>query len=129
MDIQGQLRRNKTNNRKRQLHQLRPANLFAAVTSSSCHLPPHPPFHYFPFSTPPTAPCEPPEMASPLHPLGILANSLVASYSGGKGTNIASHSSEKEQAPPLSLSHHYEPASTTMKPTPLAPSTDNRHET
>ncbi|KAG5610979.1 hypothetical protein H5410_022260 [Solanum commersonii] len=67
-------------------------------------------------------------MASPLHPLGVPANSLAASYSGGKRTSIASHSSEKGSAPPLSLSHHCEPASTTMKPTPLSPSTDNRHE-
>ncbi|KAH0698799.1 hypothetical protein KY284_013014 [Solanum tuberosum] len=67
-------------------------------------------------------------MASLLHPLGVLANSLAASYSSGKGTSIASHSSEKGPAPPLSLSHHYEPASITIKPTPLSPSTDNRYE-
>ncbi|KAG5582204.1 hypothetical protein H5410_052831 [Solanum commersonii] len=67
-------------------------------------------------------------MASLLHPLCIPANSLAASYSGRKGTSIASHSSEKGPAPPLSLSHHCEPASTTIKPTSLSPSTNNHHE-
>uniref|UniRef100_M1CKZ7 Uncharacterized protein n=1 Tax=Solanum tuberosum TaxID=4113 RepID=M1CKZ7_SOLTU len=43
-------------------------------------------------------------MASPLHPLVVPSNSLVASYSGGKGTSIFSHSSEKRDQRRLSPS-------------------------